>query len=238
MTPPTRRVEVAIAADVSLQQWARQTNAPEGAAVVAHHEIAARRRRGLEWRVEDAVAVSVLARPSMLDPASSDVVWAAASQAAARATEDQFGCKCSCLWPDQVLCDDAEASTSSDASGFEVSVTTTCALGPGRIDFALLTVRAGPVRDTNARALYVDHLIQRLRQSAADLVEPESVIGDYQSRCVTLSKPVELRLLPHGTMRGIATSIDRGRLVVTSPTGLQEKINVANINTVTLLPHT
>ena len=44
-------------------------------------------------------------------------------------------------------------------------------------------------------------------------------------------------MLPHGSVRGLATDIDdAGRLVLASPTGLQDQIAVASINEVRLLP--
>ena len=42
---------------------------------------------------------------------------------------------------------------------------------------------------------------------------------------------------PHGTMRGRATNIDDAvRIVLTSPTGMQERIPVAILKTVQVLP--
>ena len=68
---------MALSVEALLHQWARQSAAPAGAAVVAETEIAARRRGGIEWRTDDAVAVGVLARPEALDPGSGDVAWLA-----------------------------------------------------------------------------------------------------------------------------------------------------------------
>ncbi|MYJ82363.1 MAG: hypothetical protein F4046_11235 [Acidimicrobiaceae bacterium] len=44
-------------------------------------------------------------------------------------------------------------------------------------------------------------------------------------------------MLPHGSMRGVAADIDdAGQLVLASPTGLRERIAVASVNAVRLLP--
>ena len=220
---------MALSAEALLHQWARQSAAPAGAAVVADTEIAARRRGGIEWRTPDAVAVSVLARPGELDPSAVDVGWAAASLAAVRALDDCHGGRRSCLWPDLIVCEPDD--------GFEVAVSAACALGPGRIDFAALTVRVGPVVLADERVRLTDLLIEHLREAAASLEDPYSVLDAYRARCSTLGRAVELRLLPHGSMRGLAEDIDDlGRLVLASPTGLKERIAVAALNEVTLLP--
>ena len=220
---------MALSAEALLHQWARQSAAPAGAAVVADTEIAARCRGGVEWRTPDAVAVSVLARPERLDPSAVDVGWAAASLAAARALDACRDERRSCLWPDLLV------GESDD--DLDVAISYACALGPGRIEFAALTVRVGPVVLPDERTRLTDSLIERLREAAASLDDPYSVLDAYRARCSTLGRAVELRLLPHGSMRGLAEDIDdAGRLVLASPTGLKERIAVAALNEVTLLP--
>jgi len=61
MKPPTKTVTVVLSVEAVLQQWARQSDAPDGAAVIAETEIAARRRGSAEWRVDHSIAMSVLA---------------------------------------------------------------------------------------------------------------------------------------------------------------------------------
>ena len=229
MTPPTRTAAVALSVEALLHQWARQSVAPAGAAVVADTEIAARCRGGIEWRTPDAVAVSVLARPEALDPSAADVGWAAASLAAARALDACRDGHRSCLWPDLVVCEPGD--------DLEVAVSFACTLGPGRIEFAALTVRIGPVVPPQERSLLCDALLMHLRDLASGLDDPSSILDSYRDRCSTLGQAVELRLLPHGTMRGLATDIDdAGQLVLASPTGLRERIAVASLNNVRLLP--
>lgn len=220
---------MALSVEALLHQWARQSAAPAGAAVVADTEIAARRRGGIEWRTPDAVAVSVLARPDHLGPASADVGWAAASLAAARALDGCREGRWSCLWPDLIVCDPDD--------DLEVAVNSACTLGPGRIEFAALTVRVGPVVLPQERSRLTDELLVHLRELASGLDDPASVLDAYRDRCSTLGQAVELRLLPHGTMRGLATDIDdAGQLVLESPTGLRERVGVASLNEVRLLP--
>ena len=229
MTPPTRTATVALSVEALLHQWARQSAAPAGAAVVADTEIAARRRGGTEWRTADAVAVSVLARPAALDPSMVDVGWAAASLAAARALDACRGGHRSCLWPDRIECEPED--------GLDVAVSSACTLGPGRVEFAALTVRVGPVVPAEERSRITGELLTHLRDLASGLDDPASVLDAYRDRCSTLGQTVELRMLPHGSMRGVAADIDdAGGLVLASPTGLREQIAVASINEVRLLP--
>jgi len=265
MKPPTRSVPVALSAEALLHQWARQSEAPAGAAVVAASEIAARRRGGVEWRTPDAVAVSVLARPDSLDPEAMDVGWAAVSLAAAEALEagekpDTTTCSTAdpdtrthqtrdarthqtrgdsleacekpgawmCLWPDQVLREPPDVR--------EVAVGFACTLGPGRVELAVLTVRVGPLVSAAERETVTSMLLQHLRKQASGIDDPASLLDAYRKRCATLGQPVELRMLPHGTMRGLAEDIDHaGRLVLASPTGLTERIMVASLNESRLL---
>ena len=229
MTPPTRTATVALSAEALLHQWARQSDAPAGAAVVADTEIAARCRGGIEWRTPDAVAVSVLARPDALDPSAVDVGWAAASLAAARALDACRHGRRSCLWPDLIACEPHD--------DLEVAVHSACTLGPGRVELAALTVRVGPLTEPEERTRVTDELLLHLRDLATGLGDPARVLDAYRDRCSTLGQAVELRMLPHGSMRGRATDIDdAGRLVLTSPTGLKERISVSELNHVTLLP--
>ena len=218
---------MALSVEALLHQWARQSAAPAGAAVVADAEIAARRRGGIEWRTPDAVAVSVLARPEALDPSAVDVGWAASSLAAARALDACTGGERSCLWPDSICGPDDDP---------EVAVSAACTLGPGRVELAVLTLRVAPVASPGERTLLTDALLEHLREAALSLDDTCGVLDAYRERCSTLGRAVELRLLPHGSMRGLAEDVDgTGRLVLASPTGLRERIAVASLNEVRLL---
>lgn len=231
MTQHTRTVAVALSADALLHQWARQSAAPAGAAVVAHTEIAARRRGGTEWRTPDAIAVSVLARPLALAASAAEVSWLAAGLAAAQTLSECLGGQPQCLWPDAVL-DDANDT-------IDVAVTAESTLAPGRVEYAALTVRMGPVDQPDRRAALGLALVRHLRTWASGLDQPSGVVDAYRARCATLDRAVELSLLPSGIIRGLAEDVDEtGRLVLSSPTGLREQVDVATISSVTLLPAT
>ncbi|MYB29261.1 MAG: hypothetical protein F4X38_08985, partial [Acidimicrobiaceae bacterium] len=119
----------------------------------------------------------------------------------------------------------------------EVAVNSVCTLGPGRVELAALTVRVGPLAGPRERTRVTDGLLLHLREAATELDHPASILHAYRDRCSTLGRAVELRMLPHGSMRGVAADIDdAGQLVLASPTGLRERIAVASVNAVRLLP--
>ncbi len=227
VNPPTRMMPVALSVEAQLLQWARQSGAPAGAGVVAETEIAAR-LRGVEWRTPEAVAVSVLARPRELAPDSVDLVWLAAGLATVEALETLGVGRWCCQWPDRIVCE-------PDVS-LDVVVSANCTLAVGRIDLALLTARVGPLGSPPQRSRLTDALLEQLRTAGCQLEATDSLVSRYRDRCVTVGQAVELRMLPHGTIRGTATDIDNtGRLVLASPTGLREPIAVATLNSIRLL---
>lgn len=223
MNPATRRQAVAISAESLAHQAARQDAAPPGTAVVVDTEISARRRGGSEWRVDDAVAVSVVARPDQLPPEASDVAWAAASLAAAQFLDEVSGPVHRCRWPDAVV--------PVRESSIDVAVTAATALGPGRLDYAILTARLGPVALLGPREDVVAGLVDQLRRAVRSLDDPTALLSDYRQRCATLGCTVSISLLPSGSTQGIATAVDeRFNLIVTSPTGLTDAIAVPSLH--------
>lgn len=219
-----RVVDFTIAADTAMHQWARQESAPPQSVLIAHHEIAARRRGGMEWRVADAVAVCALARPDDLDPASIDLPWIATGLGAARALDDCFGPGHTCRWPD--------AAAGPGLGGKELSVSTSTSLGPGRVDYATMTVRVGPAGAD--RQMLIDRLVEHLRDAVGMLDEPDGLVAEYQSRCDLLGERVAVSLVPSGSARGIADRITgAGHLVLVSPTGLEETVPVASLGALT-----
>lgn len=135
MSGGIRRVPVAVSVDALMHQWARQESAPAESALVAEAEISARLRGGALWRTSEALAAAVLARPAELEPSGADLAWLAASLGAARALDIAAGGEHRCEWPDGVLV----------GSGAEVAVSAVSVLGPGRVDYAILIVRLGPI---------------------------------------------------------------------------------------------
>lgn len=212
-----RRARVAVSVDALVQQWARQEDAPAGAAVIASSEIAGRLRGGVEWRQAGAVAVGVLARPSALDPSEVELGWLVAGLGAAAALDQSDGGRHVCEWPDRV-----ERAAAGGGGGAVVS--SVGQLGPGRVDHIVLIARvAGPVDDAVG-----DALVAGLRVAAGLLDEPAALVEQYRHRCSTLGRRVSMTLLPWGSTRGVARDVTRtGALLLESPTGLVDPIRVA-----------
>jgi len=215
-----RRVPVAVSVDALMHQWARQESAPAGSALVAEAEISARLRGGALWRTSEALAAAVLARPAGLDPSGVDLAWLAASLGVARALDTAVGGEHRCEWPDGVRA----------GSGAEVAVSAVSILGPGRVDYAILIVRLGPV---SAFVPPVDEavLVGELRAAVRLLDEPDELVDAYRGRCATVGCTAAVALLPHGAVRGTVRGIGAdGRLEVESPTGLVERIAVSSFS--------
>ena len=215
-----RRVPVAVSAEALMHQWARQESASAGSALVVGAEISARLRGGVLWRTSEALAVAVLARPAGLDPSDGDLAWLAASLGAARALDAVGGRRHRCEWPDTVLTDPGSVAV----------VSAVCALGPGRVDYAILIARLGPVGAFDP-PVDTDGLVGELRAAARLLDEPDELVVAYRKRCATVGCTAAVALLPHGAARGTVRGIGAdGRLEIESPTGMVERIAVSSFS--------
>ncbi len=234
VTSVRRLAEVALSAPALAHQWARQESAPHGAAVVAHREIAARGRGGLEWTHGDAVAVSVVARPASLAPSAVDICWLATGLSAADTVGEMIeGRRPQVGWPDQVQVPDGVPG-GVDA----VSVLAESILGPGQVAYAVLTVRlAAPfLADDGRRESVADAAVSSLQLWADRLDEPWAIAASYQDRCPTIGRAVAVERVTGGSLRGTAAAVtDQGALVVRSPTDLDQLVTVAETRTLTVL---
>lgn len=203
-----------------MHQWARQESALAYSALVVDTEISARLRGGVIWQNPEPMAAAVLARPAGLDPSGTDLAWLAASLGAARALDAAGGRGHRCEWPDTVL----------GPGGAEVVVNSVCALGPGRVDYAILTARLGPAAAFDP-PVDTDGLVGELRAAARLLDEPDELVAAYRKRCATVGCTAAVALLPHGAARGTVRGIGTdGRLEIESPTGMVERIAVSSFS--------
>ena len=220
-----RRIQIALSVDALMQQWARQDEAPAGAALIASTEIAGRLRGGVEWRREESVSVGVLARPRALEPSEVELGWLVASLGAASALDAVTGKRHTCVWPDRVVRD---STTPGDDEDAEVVVSSAAQLGPGRIDHIVLIARVAGLGDAADEAAAA--LVAELRATARLLDEPAALVEQYRERCSTLGQRVSMTLLPLGSVRGRARDVDHsGALLLESPTGLVEPVAVATL---------
>ena len=238
-TPPVRVAEVAVSAPALAHQWARQGSAPHGAAMAAHREIAGRGRGGVAWAEPSAVAVSIVVRPDWLASFEAEVGWLAAGLAAADAIEElgvggrgRARVEPRLWWPDQI-CWPADGER-SDAM-VTVSLLAESILEPGRVAYAVLTVRFSSSRlgDRSEREQAAEVLVAALRRWGDRLDRPGEVASAYRSRCSTIGRVVAVGLSPHGSTRGTVADITgEGALVLRSSTGLTETFPVAATRTV------
>lgn len=229
MTVETRHADVAVSIEALLHQWARSERAPAGSGFVVKAEIAARRRGGVEWPTTNSLAVGVVVRPTDLDPRSEDLVWLAANLAAVRALDRLTGAQHSSIWPDEILLPRNEG-------GLTVATTAATQLGPGRVEYGLMTVRIADPSALGADDEIAAAVIDELRGAAPLLDDPAALITIYRDRCATIGSQVKAKLLPSGTSQGTAETVtDVGALVIVTSTGLRETLAIASTRSVTRL---
>ncbi len=210
--------------------WARTENAPDGSIVVADSEISGRLRGGTPWRAasDDALMMAMVIRPT-IDPLQEALLWLVASLGTANALADVSGNNHEIRWPDTVIRSDSDAVQSS------VNVTTQ--LGPGRVEHAVLAVRADLGGLDVAKEQLLSSLEQHL-QAATRLVESDSLalLELFNDRCSAMFRRVLVSLLPRGEARGRVTAVDKdGFLVLESSTGMLERIAPASLRSLELV---
>ena len=223
---PFRHFEVAISAGTQALAWARQEDAPSGAAVVVDREISPLARRGRLWSApaESTLACAVVLRPS-LPAEEGDISWVIIGVAAAEGAETVSGRKLSTWWPDTIV----DTATGDQVGEVKAEVQ----LGPGTVRSAVVTARLnlgalglGP----DLRDGLLEAVLGSVDRLAGALEEPDGAAGvaaAYESRCILLGKRVKVALMPKGEMRGVAAGIDRtARLELRSPTGMLERVNI------------
>lgn len=226
---PVRRFRAAISAGAMALAWARQENAPAGAAVVAEREVSPLDRLAGLWRVpaDATLAAAVVLRPT-LPAAQADAIWLLGGLASARAAERASGRPISTWWPDMVV-DTASHQTVA-------SIKAEIQLGPGQVRSAVVTVRfdlAGLGLSANGpdRSL-ADRLLQELLDcfdtAIAEMASEVASVGrSYTERCALVGERVKLRLRPKGEARGIARGVDEvARLELESTTGMVERVTI------------
>jgi len=230
MSDIIRRLAIGISTEALCEAWARQEHAPAGSVQILGREIAGRVRNGHPWTVLPALAASVVTRPN-LDPTQAEIAWMAASLAASDALGDLGIDGTRCLWPDVVVGADSEEIPLA-------VVTAKSHLGPGVVEFCVLTVRFDLSRvavclGRDAATELEEWVARRLRQQASLLDDPQEVCARYTARCSTLGRAWHVNLLPKGYTRGVATTIDdRGSLIIESGTGMREVVIVDSLKNI------
>jgi BirA family transcriptional regulator, biotin operon repressor / biotin---[acetyl-CoA-carboxylase] ligase len=213
---PLRTVGVVVSTDAAAQAWARQEDAPDGALLVAGAELSGRRHRGQPWPsvAGESLACSIILRPEL--PARAEaLLWVLAALGAAEGTGAASGRDVTVGWPADLLVD-----------GLPVGgITVSSALGPGRVEWAALTVRVlarGSHAGLHSLAelgaeVALDELLLAILDRLASRYDGDvsTLFAALEARCSTVGATVRVRARPHGELTGRAVAVDElGRLVV------------------------
>lgn len=232
--PEVRRYPVGMSVEAIAGAWARQEQAPHGSVVVLANEISGRLRGGVPWKVgePDGLMMAMIARPE-IPPMKEALLWLCTAVAVAEACDSAITAGPGAAlhqvgWPDAV--------TGPDGSRF-CQTNVVVQLGPGRIEHAVLAVRADLAGlDTDADEL-LGALFATL-EAAVDQLQSDSLatIDQFTDRCSILNQKVKVTLMPRGEARGTVAAIDHeGFLVLQSGTGMVERIAPASLRSIELL---
>jgi BirA family biotin operon repressor/biotin-[acetyl-CoA-carboxylase] ligase len=206
---------------------------PEGAVLVAEHQVAGRGRLDRVWSspARAGLTVSFLLRP---DVPSARRGWLPllTGVALAEAVGEVTGVRTSLKWPNDLLAIDgrklagilAETSGTGVVVGVGLNVSTTAAELPDT-GTSLARVLGAPVDRGPVLLAFLRALERRYRQWTAVLGDPvaSGLAGDYLAWSSTVGSEVAVSLPDGSTLNGTATGVDwDGRLVVATPQGQVE----------------
>ena len=224
---PARHFQVAISAGAQALAWARQEDAPQGAAVWVDREISPLGFRGRMWHApaESTLACAVVMRPP-LPAEEGDLTWLVGALGALDGTEAAGGKPgLATWWPDAVV----DADTQEPVAFVKSEVQ----LGPGRVRSAVVTVRFDLQRlglDPSGRGQLLEAVLASTDRMSETLTQSEgaaAIAAAYEQRCVLLGRRVKIRLLPRGEARGVVGGVDRtARLELRSGADFVERVTI------------
>lgn len=202
---PVRVYPALLATDADAQAWAR-AGAPQGAVVVSGYQVSPRGRAGIEWDVdaERDLVWSMVVRPHLSDEREGWLYLAGLA-----GLVDHIGDEARVVWPDQVAVDGEVVAS----LGWHVE------LGPGRVDWAVLTVW---LQDVERRAATLAQAVDAVEARLAS--PPDEILPFLRQRCVTLGERVRALLIPMGPagprVEGEARDLlDDGSLLISTSAG-------------------
>ena len=205
---------VAVSLEAVAAAWVRQGNAKAGSMVQLSNEVAPRLRDASVWEPRAGVRAAVVARPS-LRVEQEPLCWVAAVTAGALACDGV-----STWWPDRLLANDG-----ADVGAMNVVTI----VSHGRID-AVVVAGRWDLAETDVER-FAAEVIRLL-----DLVveDPGALLAAHAAHTALFGRRVRATLLPRGELRGVATAIEtEGTLLLTSPTGLTQRLAVDQLRTIT-----
>ncbi len=227
---PERRYPVAVSVEQLALGWLRSEGAPNGAVVTVDHEIGARQRLGIPWRVpaQRSFSCAVVLRCA-LALEDEALLWIASLVAAARAVEGVGVPAPGLGWPDLLFGPDGTSVG---------SITLEAQLGPGIVQSAVVALRldAEPLATTKLAlspigAMFsaaLTSILEELKTSRADL------LSEYDERSSLIGRRVRVRLLPRGDTRGTVGPVTGvGCLPLASPSGMIETLDASTVLSLT-----
>ena len=177
---PIRSYPALLSTEADALAWAR-AGAPEGALVAAGYQVSPRGRAGRPWPPagERGVAFSMVLRPRLAAEREGWLYTVALAGLAAAAGDDA-----TIEWPDELRRGEALAG----------AVAVQVGLGPGGVEWAVVSVLVCDARPSRAAAL----------AGAARAIETSSaqpaaaLLDEYRRRCTTLGRHVCARMIPLG----------------------------------------
>lgn len=196
------------------QAWARD-GGPDGGVVVVGYQAAPRGRAGRPWTIdpETDLVLSVIVRPD-LTADEEGWLFTLATVALSDITNGSIG------WPAEIWDEQGELAG---------AVSVHAELGPGRVDWSVITVllRAPADRPQAAADLLerIDHARER---------EVDQVLRVHRSRCSTLGSRVSARMVPLGPAGPVitGTAVDvaaDGALVIETDRGSRVAVRPQNL---------
>ena len=215
---PVRAYPALLSTEAEATAWAR-AGAAAGSVVTADYQVSPRGRAGLPWQVElgRGLGFSLVLRPG-LPPEREGWPYVAVSLG----VSDVLGQEGRRLeWPDRVATVDGQHAA---ALGCTVQ------LGPARTEWVVATVLVE--RAAAPRAPLLAALAEAIEARVAQ--PPETVVGEYRSRCVTLGERLLARMIPMGPagpqITGTAVDVlDDGALVLLTDRGHRVAVRPQNL---------
>jgi len=219
---PTKRSEIGLSVEAIAEQSARRDGAHGGTTFALTREVAGRTRGGEAWNPANGIAVAAVIRPPW-QPEEADVAWILAAIAGVRTIRNLGLQRSECQWPD-VLCVGDRPVGRSFAKAF---------LGPGSIDFAVLSVRL----DLGEILSYVTTDVSAVESAVTEQLDRAAVLStnvdtteirrEFIGLCRTIGQTIEVDLRPKGYARGSVVDLaESGGIVVESSTGMREVVTV------------
>ena len=214
----TRHMAVGLSVESAAGAWARREEAPHGAMVTLDAEVAGRRRGGVP--APPGPAIGVIVRPS-LTVDNADRLWLVGLVAAHRTIRSPGSLRVG--WPDSLHVDATPIAF----------INVTAQLGPGRVEMAILSVRA-------VDALWMPKPDEFRVAVLLALAQAESGFSDLAADYAAVSsihgQRVRVVLLPRGETRGTVAGVEAdGRLRLETPTGMVESIAASSVRRIDVI---